>query len=41
MEVRLEAPSKDAAQSAANEMCKKLLANPVIEEYRVEVGDAA
>lgn len=41
MEVRLDAASKDAAESAVTEMCKKLLANPVIEEFRVEVGDAA
>ena len=41
MEVRLDAPSKDAAESAATEMCKKLLANPVIEEFRVEVGEGA
>ncbi len=41
MEVRLDAPDKAAAESAATEMCKKLLANPVIEEFRVEVGEAS
>ncbi len=40
MEVRLEAADKAAAETAATEMCKKLLANPVIEEFRVEMGDS-
>jgi phosphoribosylformylglycinamidine synthase len=41
MEVRLDAMDKAAAETAATEMCKKLLANPVIEEFRVEVAEAA
>jgi phosphoribosylformylglycinamidine synthase len=41
MEIRLDAASKSDAETAATEMCKKLLANPVIEEFRVEVGEAA
>ena len=41
MEIRLDAASKVEAETAATEMCKKLLANPVIEEFRVEVGEAA
>ncbi len=40
MEIRLEAATKDAAESAVTEMCKKLLANPVIEEFRFEVAEA-
>lgn len=37
MEVRLEAESEgDAAQKVA-QMCDKLLANPVIEDYRFEL----
>lgn len=39
MEIRLDAATKDAAESAVTEMCKKLLANPVIEEFRVEVAE--
>ncbi len=40
MEIHLEAATKDAAESAVTEMCKKLLANPVIEEFRFEVAEA-
>jgi phosphoribosylformylglycinamidine synthase len=37
MEVRVEAKDKKAAEKQVGEMCSKLLANPVIEEYRFEV----
>ncbi|HUF53761.1 MAG TPA: phosphoribosylformylglycinamidine synthase subunit PurS [Dehalococcoidia bacterium] len=37
MEIRLEAAGKQEAEAAATEMCKKLLANPVIEDFRVEI----
>ena len=37
MEIRVDAASKAKAEEAGTEMCKKLLANPVIEEFRVEV----
>ncbi len=40
MEVRLEAKDKKAAQKQVGEMCSKLLANPVIEEYRFEIAAA-
>lgn len=40
MEIRLEAASKKAAEASVTAMCKKLLANPVIEEYRFEVAEA-
>lgn len=40
MEIRLDAPGKAEAEAAVTEMCRKLLANPVIEEYRVEVAEA-
>jgi phosphoribosylformylglycinamidine synthase len=40
MEIRVDAASKEEAESAATEMCRKLLANPVIEEFRAEVGEA-
>ena len=36
--VRLEA---DADLETVREMCDRLLANPVIEEYRIEVAEAA
>lgn len=37
IEIRLDAEDADAAERRATEMCKKLLANPVIEDYRVAV----
>ena len=43
MEVLVEEESQDEAAQRVREMCDKLLANPVIEDYRVEleqVGDA-
>ncbi|MEK7246843.1 MAG: phosphoribosylformylglycinamidine synthase subunit PurS [Chloroflexota bacterium] len=41
MEIRVDAASKGEAEAAVTEMCRKLLANPVIEEFRVEVGKAS
>ena len=38
MELGLDAKNKKAAEKQVNEMCDKLLANPVIEEYRFEIG---
>jgi phosphoribosylformylglycinamidine synthase len=40
MEIRLDAKSKDEAEASVTEMCKKLLANPVIEDFRFEVSEA-
>lgn len=37
MEVHLDAGSKEDAESALKGMCSKLLANPVIEEYRFDL----
>jgi phosphoribosylformylglycinamidine synthase len=37
MEVKLEENDLGVAQQQVNEMCKKLLANPVIENYRFEL----
>jgi len=34
----IELQVDDASQARVKEMCDKLLANPVIEDYRVEVG---
>jgi phosphoribosylformylglycinamidine synthase len=39
----LDAPSADAARAQVDEMCRRLLANPVIEQYTIilsEVVDA-
>jgi phosphoribosylformylglycinamidine synthase PurS subunit len=36
IEVELEAPTPAAARARAAEMCRKLLANPVLEEYTIE-----
>ena len=41
MEVRLDAPTADAAAEQVRQMCQKLLANPVIEQYRFELEKAA
>jgi phosphoribosylformylglycinamidine synthase subunit PurS len=40
MELRLEAKDKKAAEKRVDAMCDKLLANPVIEEYRFEIDSA-
>ncbi len=37
---QVEAESADAAHAQATEMCDKLLANPVIEEYELKVAEA-
>ena len=37
LEMELEAPSRQAAEMRIREMCDKLLANPVIEDYRFEI----
>jgi phosphoribosylformylglycinamidine synthase subunit PurS len=39
LELKLEAASRAAAEARVREMCDKLLANPVIEDYRFEVSD--
>lgn len=38
-EIQIEAPSAAEAERQAEEMCRKLLANPVIEDYRVAVEE--
>ncbi len=40
MEIKVDAKDKGEAEAAVTEMCKKLLANPVIEEFRVEIAAA-
>jgi phosphoribosylformylglycinamidine synthase len=39
LEIALEARSKDEAARRVDEMCRKLLANPVIEDYRFEIQE--
>ena len=38
-ELAVSADSKDAAKTLAGEVAHKLLANPVIESYRVEIAE--
>lgn len=37
LELEVDAPSQVAAELRIREMCDKLLANPVIEDYRFEI----
>jgi phosphoribosylformylglycinamidine synthase subunit PurS len=39
LEIEIEAASREAAESRIREMCDKLLANPVIEDYRFEISE--
>jgi phosphoribosylformylglycinamidine synthase subunit PurS len=39
--VVVDAPSEAAARSQVEEMCERLLANPVIEAYTIELSDLA
>ena len=40
IEVDLDAPTVQAARARVDEMCKKLLANPVLEDYTIEIVEA-
>ena len=37
IEIDLAADNEKDARSKADEMCRKLLANPVIEDYRIDI----
>lgn len=37
--LKISAASADAAEEAAKDMCRQLLANPVIEDFRVRVSE--
>ena len=37
IEIRLDSENKETANKQINEMCEKLLANLVIEDYKVEI----
>ena len=39
MEIRLDGGSRQEAERLLNEMCKQLLANPIIENYRFELEE--
>ena len=39
LEVRLDAKDKKRAEKQLTEMCRKLLANPVIEDFRFELEE--
>lgn len=41
MEIRIEAENKSDAEHQVDDMCRKLLANPVIEDYQIEVERVA
>ena len=41
MEIRIDAPDAAAAETQLAEMCRKLLANPVIEDFRFDIEEAA
>lgn len=38
IEIEIEAASREAAEVRIREFCDKLLANPVIEDYRFEIS---
>ncbi len=40
MEIRLQAKDRKNAQEQVAEMCRKLLANPVIEDFGFEIEEA-
>jgi len=40
MEITLDVPDRAAAETQVAEMCRKLLANPVIEEFRFDLEEA-
>jgi phosphoribosylformylglycinamidine synthase len=39
LEIEIDAASRAAAEARVREMCDKLLANPVIEDYRFEIQE--
>lgn len=38
-DVTLEAETREAAEAAADEMCRRLLTNPTKDEYRFEISE--
>lgn len=41
IEVTLDAPDAASAEATAREMCERLLANPVIEDFELDVAEVA
>ena len=41
LEIKVSNPERAGAEATVDEMCQKLLANPVIESYRYEVEEIA
>ena len=41
LEIRLDGKTKSEAEALVTEMCRKLLANPVIEDFRFEIEEVA
>ena len=39
LELELDSPSRESAETRIREMCDRLLANPVVEDYRFEIED--
>lgn len=37
LEIQLDAPDQTQAQTQLSQMCQQILANPVIEDYRIEL----
>lgn len=40
LEIQLDAPDQTQAQTQVSQMCQQLLANPVIEDYRIALEPA-
>ena len=40
LEIRLEGADRASAEAQVTEMCRKLLANPVIEDFRFQIEEA-
>ena len=40
IEIDVDAPTESAARGRVDEMCKKLLANPILEDYTIETLEA-
>lgn len=40
MEIQIDSPNFETALEQLKEMCSKLLANPVIEDYHIDVAEA-
>ena len=41
LEIKIDAPEEATAKERVTEMCRKLLANPVIEDFRFELEEMA